>query len=162
MEYPKFDTSTADQAAEPVVRFFSSPQMAALKRVSDLLAPKSATAPGALEAQVPEFLDFWVGKSPVAVQNVYKAGLDALNKQAAATFKKPFADLDDSSAGAVIEPGIKVQWNYVPPTDPLAHFLQEARRDIRSATTNSREFAAASSAGGRRQGGMGQYWYSLD
>ena len=163
MEYPKLETATADLAAEPVLRFFTAAQMAALTRVSDLLMPKTATAPGALDAQVPEFLDFWVGKSAVAVQSVYKAGLDALNKQATAKFKKPFADLDDSSAAAVIEPGMKVQWSYVPPVDSLAHFLQEARRDIRNATVNSREFAAASSAGGgRRQGGMGQYWYPLD
>ena len=163
MEYPKLDTATAEVAAEPMVRFFNGAQMAALKRVADLLMPKTATAPGALEAQVPEFLDFWVGKSAVAVQTIYKTGLDALNKQATAKFKKPFADLDDSSAAAVIEPGMKVQWSYVPATDPLTHFLQEARRDIRNATVNSREFAAASSAGGgRRQGGMGQYWYPLD
>ena len=164
MEYPKIDTTFPEQAATPVVRFFSAPQLAALKRLSDLLMPRTATAPGAIDSQVPEFLDFWIGKSPASQQKIYLAGLDALNKQASTKYKKPFADLDETAAAALIEPAIKQPWNYVPPADPLAHFLQEAKRDIRTATMNSREYANAGdgSRGSRRQGGLGMYWYSLD
>ena len=161
MEYPKIDSVSAEEAASPVVHFFSATQMADLRRLCDLLMPKTAAVPGALDAKVPEFLDFWIGKSQAAQQQIYTAGLDALNKAAAAKFKRPFADLDDSSAAAVLEPGIKVPWSYNPPADPLAHFLQEAKRDVRNATTNSREFVRAGS-GGRRQGGMGMYWNPLD
>ena len=163
MEYPKIDGTTGDQVGQPVVRFFSAPQMAALRRLSDLLVPHGDT-PGALDAKVPEFLDFWIGKSPLEQQKVYTAGLDALNKASAAKYKKPFAELDDAAAAAVIDPGIKVPWNYTPPADALAHLLQEAKRDIRMATTNSREYSAiaAGNGGGRRQGGMGLYWYPLD
>ena len=164
MEYPKIDSTTADQATAPVVRFFSPVQFAALKRLSDLLMPRNGDIPGALDAQAPEFLDFLIGKAQADRQKIYTAGLDALNRQAAAKYKKPFADLDDASAAAVIEPGIKQPWSYVPPADPLLHFIQAVRPDIRSATMNSREYvtAAGNSGGGRRQGGMGQYWYSLD
>lgn len=161
MEYPKFDTSSAEQAGTPVARFFSAQQLSALKRLSDLMMPRTASTPGAIDAQVPEFLDFWIGKSPAAQQKIYTLGLDSLNKQASAKHKKPFADLDDATAAALIAPAIKQPWNYVPPADPLAHFLQEAKRDIRSATANSREFSTVASSG-RRQGGMGQYWYPLD
>ena len=164
MEYPKIETVTAEQAAVPVARFFTGPQMAALKRLADLLSPHTGATPGALDAGVPEFLDFWIGKSPAVAQAVYTKGLDALNKQAAAKHKKSFAELDDATAAGLIEPAVRVPWSYVPPQDPVAHFLQEARRDIRSATMNSREYLAASAAGGggRRQGGMGMYWYPLD
>ena len=142
--------------------------MAALRRLSDLLMPRTGSAPGAIDAQVPEFLDFWIGKSPSDRQKIYTAGLDALNKQASAKYRKSFADLDDASAAAVIESAIKQPWSYVAPTDPLAHFLREVRHDIRSATMNSREFAGGGggdggrAGGGRRQSGMGQYWYPLD
>ena len=166
MDYPKIDTTSPEQAAMPVVRFFNAPQLAALKRLSDLLMSRTATTPGAIDAQVPELLDFWIGKSPASHQKIYSTGLDALNKQASAKHKMTFADLDDTAAAALIEPAIKQPWNFVPPADPLAHFLQEARRDIRTATMNSREYATAGSGdggrGGRRQGGMGMYWYSLD
>ena len=166
MEYPKIDTVSAEQAATPVVRFFAAQQLASLKRLSDLLMPRTASAPGAVDAQVPEFLDFWIGRSPAGQQKIYTQGLDTLNKQALAHYKQPFADLDDAAAAALIAPAIQQPWNFVPPADPLAHFLQEAKRDIRSATTNSREYSTAASSdggrGGRRQGGMGMYWYSLD
>ncbi len=165
MEYPKIDTVSAEQAAAPVVRFFAAQQMASLTRLSDLLMPRTSSAPGAVDARAPEFLDFWIGKSPAVQQKIYTQGLDALNKQALAHYKKPFADLDDASAAALIAPAIQQPWNFIPPADPLAHFIQEAKRDIRSATMNSREYSTAASdggRGGRRQGGMGLYWYSLD
>lgn len=170
MEYPKIDAAFPDQAAAPVLHFFSTQQFAALKRLSDLIMPGGADKPGAIDAQAPEFLDFLIGKSLADRQKIYTAGLDALNKQSMSHHKKPFAELDAPTAAALIEPAMKQPWNYIPPADPLAHFLQEAKSDIRSATMNSREYATASAAagaegggrGGRRQGGMGLYWYSLD
>jgi hypothetical protein len=170
MEYPKIDAAFPDQAAAPVLHFFSAQQFAALKRLSDLIMPAGGDKPGAIDAQAPEFLDFLIGKSLADRQKIYTAGLDALNKQSMSHHKKPFAELDTVTATALIEPAMKQPWNYIPPADPLAHFLQDAKRDIRTATMNSREYATASAAagadsggrGGRRQGGMGLYWYSLD
>jgi len=163
MEYPKIETSTGDQVASPELHFFSAVQFAALKRLSDLLMPGSA-----LDAQAPEFLDFLIGKSPAERQRIYTAGLESLNKTSMLKHKKSFAELDDSAAAGVIAPFIK-PWNSVPPADPLGHFIEVARRDVRTATLNSREYAAAAAAsasggasGGRRQGGMGMYWYPLD
>jgi len=166
MEYPKIDGSMPDQAAAPVLHFFSAAQLAALKHLSDMIMP-AGDKPGALDAQVPEFLDFLIGKSPADRQKVYTAGLDALNKLSMAKEKKPFPELDAAAAAALIDPAMKQPWSYVPPADPLAHFLQQAKADIRTATMNSREYAVAGAAdgggrGGRRQGGVGLYWYSLD
>ncbi|HEY3743087.1 MAG TPA: gluconate 2-dehydrogenase subunit 3 family protein [Bryobacteraceae bacterium] len=169
MEYPKIETEGPDQASTPVLHFFSPAQYAALKRLSDLLMPSGGELAGALDARVPEFLDFYVGKSPVDRQDIYTAGLDLLNHQSTQKYRKPFADLNDSEAAALIAPAVR-PWNYVAPADPLAHFLEEARREVRAATMNSREYlhAAASEPGarggrgGRRQGGVGLYWYPLD
>jgi hypothetical protein len=167
MEYPKIETAAVDQAGSPVLHFFTASQFATLKRLSDLLMPSGGAATGALEARVPEFLDFHVGKSPAERKKIYTAGLDALNDLSTLKQKKPFADLDDAAAGELLAPAIK-PWSYVPPADPLAHFLEEARHDIRTATVNSREYASAGLSenggrgGGRRQGGVGLYWHSLD
>jgi len=159
---PKLDTAAADQVADGVLRFFSAPQFAALRKLCALLMPSVNGAPGALEAQAPEFLDFLIGESPADRQQLYKAGLDALNAQAAKKYQKPFAELDASQADAVLAP-LHQPWTYNPPADPLAHFLVVAKADVRAATINSREYnTAAASGGGRRMGGAGLYWYPIE
>lgn len=159
---PKLETATADQVADAVPHFFHSQQFAALRKLSDLLMPPINGAPGALDAKAPEFLDFLIGESPADRQQLYKAGLDALNAQAATRFQKPFAELDASQADALLAP-LHQPWTYVPPVDPLAHFLVVAKTDVRTATVNSREYnTAGASGGGRRMGGTGLYWYPID
>ena len=119
-------------------------------------------APGALDAHVPEFLDFLISESPADRQHLYRAGLDALNANASKRFHKPYAELDASQAAEVLAP-LKEPWTFDPPADPLSHFLHTAKADVRTATLNSREYATAASTSGRRGfGGQGLYWYSLD
>jgi hypothetical protein len=159
----KLETAAADQVADGVPHFFDARQFAALRKLSGLLMPANNNGtPGALEAQAPEFLDFLIGESPADRQQVYKAGLDALNAQAAQRYRKPFAELDAAQADAVLAP-LHQPWTYAPPADPLAHFLLVAKADVRIATVNSREYnTAAASGGGRRMGGTGLYWYPID
>jgi hypothetical protein len=114
-----------------------------------------------LEAGVPEFLDFLIGKSWAERQTLYRTGLDVLNVKAMRQFQKTFAETDDAQAATLLAP-LREAWTYVPPTDAFARFLREAKADIRTATQNSREYVLASAAGGRRGGGMGQYWYPMD
>jgi hypothetical protein len=158
----KLDTAVADQVADSVPHFFNVPQFAALRKLSGLLMPPINNAPGALEAKAPEFLDFLISESPADRQRVYHAGLDALNVQAAKRYQKPFAELDAEQADALLAP-LRLPWTYVPPADPLAHFLAVAKADVRAATVNSREYnTALPSGGGRRMGGTGLYWYPID
>jgi len=154
-------TAIADDAAEARTQFFTAPQLAALRKLSDLIFPAIGEQPGALAAGAPEFLDFYIGASPAARQALYRNGLDALDNGAKKRFRKPFSELESSQAEALLEP-LKQPWTYHPPADPLAHFLREAKADIRTATMNSREFSAFTSRGSRRGAGMGLYWYPLD
>ena len=78
-EMPKIEVGVADAGAETVPHFFSAPQLAALRRLSELLLPAMGETPGALEARAPEFLDFLIGESPAERKQLYRAGLDALN-----------------------------------------------------------------------------------
>jgi hypothetical protein len=160
-EGAKLEYSVQDAAAEILPRFFNARQFATLQRLSDILMPPFNGAPGALDAQAAEFLDFLIGASPAERQQLYRAGLDALNAQAAKRFSKSFAEVDAEQAGELLAP-LRQPWTYEPPADPLARFLRAANQDVRTATINSREYSAASSAGGRRASGVGQYWYTIE
>jgi Gluconate 2-dehydrogenase subunit 3 len=160
-EDPKIETVATDQAAEPVLRFFTAPQFAALRRLSGILMPPLNGSPGALDAGAAEFLDFLLGESPSDRQQVYRAGLDALNAQARKQHGKLFTEVDAAQAEALLA-ALRQPWQYDPPADPLAHFLITARQDVRTATMNSREWnAAGAQSGGRRMGGTGLYWNTI-
>ena len=160
-ELPKFDIAVPDAAADMMPDFFTAQQFVALRKLCGILMPAINKAPGAIDARAPEFLDFLISRSPADRQQLYRAGLDALNAQARQQFQKPFAEVDDSQAAAILKP-LHEQWSYEPPTDPLARFLRAAKVDVRTATVNSREYGAVSENSGRRSFGGGLYWYPLD
>lgn len=153
-EIPKVDLSVADANADPVARFFTKDQFAALRRLCDLLEPSSGKLPGGQEAHAAEFLDFLISVSPAARQNLYRTGLDRLNSG------HPFAELNDSQAATLLEP-LKRPWTYEDPADPLENFLRTAKLDIMDATRNSYEFISVASRGNRRAGGLGEFWYPI-
>jgi Gluconate 2-dehydrogenase subunit 3 len=153
---PKFELTPAEVVGEPAQRFFTPPQFAALRKLSDVLMPPMRGLPGALDCGAPEFLDFLIGSSPADRQALYRHGLDMLHARAKGQFNKSFAELDATQADAVIRPLLApVPWAYDLPKDAGMRFLAEAHRDIRTATQNSREWAAAGAASGRRGGGFG-------
>lgn len=160
-EAPKLELAALDVAGETTPRFFNAQQLAALTKLSAILMPPLNSLPGALDVGAPEFLDFLISKSPADRKQLYTGGLNALNAQATRRFGKPFAEVSETQAAELLAP-LRQPWTYEPPADPLARFLWEAKQDVRTATMNSREYATAGSAGGRRGGGIGQYWYPLD
>lgn len=151
----------ADAAAGPVTHFFSAAQFATLRRLADLIAPQVGGRPGALAAQVPEFLDFLVSVSPSPRQQLYKQGLDRLNEQAQVRFGKPFAEAGIEQARLLLAP-LGEAWSAAAPSELLTRFLREAKEDILKATVNSREFATAMSRRTRAAAGVGVYWLPLD
>jgi hypothetical protein len=154
----RLNTAMPDEAGTAVgPKFFSAAQFATLKTLCGILMPAGPNnTPGAIEAQVPEFLDFLLSQSPADRQHMYRAGLDGLK------------GLDSANAAKMLAP-LKQTWTYDPPKDPVAKFLRQAKLDIRQATLNSREWAqaqASSAAGGSRgrraATGTGLYWNTLD
>ncbi len=129
--------------------FFTTAQLAALRRLSDIILPAIGGAPGARDAGAPEFLDFLVGQSPTPVKNLYRSGLDTLNTS---KFKHPFADLTPEQTEELLAP-LREPWTYEEPADPMARFLRHAKADILTATVNSREWAVYSG-----RSGNGSYW----
>ncbi len=159
-------TVPAGEAATPAPRFFSPIQLETLRKLAATLMPPLNGNPGAIEAGVPEFLDFLAGSSPAARQKLYRAGLDHLEAEAKRLHAKSFPSLEDGQIDAILKPML-APWTYDPPADPRKHFLAAARADIRAATLNSREWAAAASSAPsrRRRGGggtVGLYWLPID
>jgi hypothetical protein len=166
---PLLQTTAADLTAQSAApAFFTPGQFAVLRRLGSLLQPSLNGHPGASEAGAPEFLDFLVSVSPADRQKLYRDGLDALNAQAKRQFEKSFADLEDRQADAILRPlVVTIAWPEDLPHDPLRHFIAQAHRDFRTATENSREWAASGASSGRRRGrgfggGTGLYWLPID
>lgn len=130
----------AEDFAQPLAGFFTQPQLAALQRLGDVLMPPAGNEPGATQCHAAEFLDFLVKNSPAERQQLYRAGLDALNAQARRQFNRTFAETDAAQADALMAP-LKKPWSYEP-ADPLEKFLRAVYPDIQNATRNSREWAA--------------------
>jgi hypothetical protein len=143
-------------------KFFNAAQMSTLRRLSEVLMPSIKGAPSAIDAKAPEFLDFLLSESPQDRQLLYRTGLDRINAEAKKRFNKSFAETDNAQATIIMAP-LKEPWTFDPPADSLAAFLRAAKQDVRTATLNSREFAAAAgNSGSRRGAGLGLYWYPLD
>jgi hypothetical protein len=160
-EMPKLEFSAHDSTGEIQTHFFTASQFATLQKLSGLLMPPIKDAPGALDAQVPQFLDFLIAESPAERQQLYRSGLDSLNAQATKRFNKSFAELDAAQAGELFTP-LRQPWTYEPPADPFSRFLRTVHQDVRTATINSQEYSAANSAAGRRASGVGQYWFKIE
>lgn len=162
MEIQKLDMSVPDEAGQPVApKFFTTVQFATLQKLSGILTPARKGLPGALEAQTPEFLDFYVSQSPAERKQVYTKGLDALQLASLKKFGKPFVQLEQAQAETLLSP-LKQPWTYDPPTDPLVRFLFAAKWDVRNATMLSKLYITAGGGGARRPGATGLYWHALD
>jgi hypothetical protein len=156
-------TGHADVVAQPVARFFTRPQFETLQKLSDVLVPAGNGNPGALDANVPQFIDFLIGQSPADRQQLYRTGLDFLNKRATDQFHKAFAALDVAQVDSILKPlMVPVPWTYDPPKELGSHFVTTAHEDIRTATRNSREWADAAAKAGRRIAGPQLYWNEID
>ena len=158
-EQAPLDFSVPEEGADPVSGFFNARQFSTLRRLCDLLMPAAPGNPGALDARVPEFMDFLVGDSPFDRQQLWLSGLDALEYLSQNRFRKAFADTDAAQADTLLAP-LHQPWTYEPPADPIARLLAAAKQDIRTATFNSLERNAG--APGSRRGGGGLYWLPID
>ena len=166
-DVPKLDLTGVDLTGLPAPHYFTAAQFATLQKLGGLLVPPLKNNPGALEAQAPEFLDFLIGASPDDRQNLYRFGLDSLDSQSKDQFQKPFCDLNAQQADRILRPLLVVRpWAEDFPSDPLQKFIAQVHEDLRTATTNSREWAAASEKSGRHftRGfrGSGYYWFPID
>jgi len=158
-----------DLVAETGQRFFTGDQFGALEKLAAVLVPPLKGKPGALDAHAPEFLDFLIGVSPAERQSLYRNGLEELNRAAQQQFHTTFHALEAAQADAIIRPLLVARyWSQEMPEDPMKNFMAQVHDDLRTATTNSREWAGEASqapAEGRPRRftrGRGLYWRPID
>ena len=151
-----------DAVAQTQAHFFNDRQIATLLWLSEFLLPPIKGFPGALDAGTPEFLDFLIGVSPPARQQMYKSGLDRLDAEARQRFGLPFAAVDKEQADQLLRPWLRTWMTDHPPTEPYAEFINVAHSDIRTATINSQAWSEADSAEGRRELNEGLFWFPID
>ena len=143
-------TTFFEDESSSVPKFFSPDQYAALRRLSDRFMPPMNGKPGALEAGTPEFLDFYTSVSLPQRQQFYRAGLDNLNDQAKAKYKKRFADLSDAETDAILKPMFKQRGSSgaFQAVMELGPFVNRSYQDIRTVTINSPAWAESAKSAG--------------
>jgi hypothetical protein len=159
-QIPVIEATVADMAASPVHRYFKAEQFAALKRLSETIAPAANGIPGAEAAGTPEFLDFLLSESPEARQHLYANGLEELNRRAQQRFRVAFADTSPDQVNELLAP-LRQRWS-TDTNDEFTLFLRAAKEDILQATEDSYEWIRAVSKRVRGASGVGTYWRSID
>ncbi len=160
-ESPLIAGTSPEAVAKGSVRFFSSDEFAALERLTDILVPGSANAPGALAAGVAAFLDFLLSESVPDRQRLYKTGVSKLNEEARRLHGKAFAGLSNAEAAPILKP-LGEPWTYRGPTNLFSRFLTTAKEEVWQATQNSREWSQAAASRSRSAGGVGLYWLPVE
>ncbi len=158
-EIPVIESTIPDIAGTTVASFFSEAQLSALRHLSDLIVPALNDVPGALAAQVPEFLDSLISQSPGARQAMYRGGLDDLNSRTERHFHVPFAKTNQVQADEILTP-LRAQWTANP--DHFVVFLRTAKADILQATQSSQDWIRVMSKRARSAGGLGTYWFPVE
>jgi hypothetical protein len=151
-----------DAVAQTNAHFFNVKQMATLRRLCEILLPPLKGYPGAIDAGVPEFLDFLIGASPADRQQMYQSGLDRLDAEAKQRFSVSFTDIQAGQADQLLRPWLRTWMNDHPPMESYAHFINVAHSDIRTATINSQAWSKAATAESQQESDMGLYWFPVE
>ena len=93
----------AEQGAVPAhAKFFQPQEFRTVERLADLILPSDGT-PGAKDAGVAEFLDFYLAGSPDSAQMQFRKGLLGVEAIAKSKFGKPFVDLGEREQTQLLE-----------------------------------------------------------
>ncbi len=71
---------TAEKKQPYKAKFFNADQMALIATISELIIPTDDNSPGAIAAEVPEFIDLMISESPAETKKLWTDGLAAMNK----------------------------------------------------------------------------------
>jgi hypothetical protein len=159
---PNIPLSQPDSVAVTDARYFTPARYATLIQLCEIMMPAGDDYPSTAKTGTPEFLDFYIGASPVEQQVMYNNGLDRLNADSMKQFNVPFAKTNEKQADAVIRPHLKGWMDDQPPREAHVRFINLAHRDIRMATINSPAWAVAAEAAGDSTPGVGLYWHPID
>jgi hypothetical protein len=70
----------APAKAQAKPKFFNAEQMALIATISELIIPTDDHSPGAIAAEVPQFIDLMISESPPETKKLWADGLAAMDK----------------------------------------------------------------------------------
>lgn len=70
---------SAEKKAPYKAKFFNADQMALIATISELIIPTDDHSPGAIAAEVPEFIDLMISESPAETKKLWTDGLAAMD-----------------------------------------------------------------------------------
>jgi hypothetical protein len=70
----------AEKKAPYKAKFFNAEQMGLIATISELIIPTDDHSPGAIAAEVPEFIDLMISESPAETKKLWTDGLAAVDK----------------------------------------------------------------------------------
>jgi hypothetical protein len=91
---------TRPLAFEPA--FFTNHEFATVRILSELVIPRDARSGGAIDAGVPEFVDFILNENP-GMQTPFRGGLAWLDQECRQRFGQDFVDASDASRRAILD-----------------------------------------------------------
>jgi len=82
--------------------FFTAHEYATVRMLSELVIPRDGRSGGAIDAGVPEFMDFILNENP-GMRTGIRGGLAWLDAEAQARFGREFLDLADTGRRAILD-----------------------------------------------------------
>ena len=110
--------------APPTLAFLTPAQYAAVDAIAETIIPADDHSPGARAARVADYIDLLLSESPVEIQQIWRAGLAALDASTKTRFGRPFADLSAADATAVLT---ELARNEASPGTPLETFFKDMK-----------------------------------
>lgn len=81
---------STEKKAPYKAKFFKADQMALIATISELIIPTDDHSPGAIAAEVPEFIDLMISESPAETKKLWTDGLAAMEKLSQSKHQKAF------------------------------------------------------------------------
>lgn len=85
-----------------VPAFFTGHEYATVRVLAELVIPRDGRSGGALDAGVPEFMDFILNENP-GMQTGIRGGLAWLDQEALQRFGREFTDIADADRRAIVD-----------------------------------------------------------
>jgi Gluconate 2-dehydrogenase subunit 3 len=111
--------------APPQPKVFSPSQFATLELLVDAIIPTDDRSPGAKQARVADYIDLLVSEGDRRLSLEWLGGLAALDGEATARFRAPFAKLTAAQVDAILQ---TISRNEKSPQTPLEAFFVMAKQ----------------------------------
>ncbi|QQS48264.1 MAG: gluconate 2-dehydrogenase subunit 3 family protein [Acidobacteriota bacterium] len=93
----------ADEKKAPYkAKYFKADQMALIAAISELIIPTDDHSPGAIAAEVPEFIDLMISESPAETKQLWTDGLAAMDILSQTQYQKAFNAASSDQQTAIL------------------------------------------------------------